>query len=87
MKPTLLLMLSLSALPWAASAIEPGPSSKEQQATENWLQMQARNEQASKIPQTATPRERDQSMQRWLDSYRYEIPDFYRWEQGNTSSK
>lgn len=87
MKPTLILMLSLSALPWAACAIEAGPASKEQQATENWLQMQARNEQASKIPQTATPRERDQSMQRWLDSYRYELPDFYRWEQGSSSSK
>ncbi|MGH8438040.1 MAG: DUF3613 domain-containing protein [Pseudomonas sp.] len=69
------------------SAIEPGPSSKAQQGTEAWLQMQARNEQASKIPQSATPKEREQSMQRWLDSYKYVIPDFYRWESVGSSDK
>lgn len=87
MKSTLLLLLTLSSISLTASAIEPGPSSKAQQATETWLQMQARNEQASKIPQTATPKEREQSMQRWLDSYKYVIPDFYRWDSVGSSGK
>jgi hypothetical protein len=87
MKPAWLLLLTLSSLPLAALAIEPGPSSKAQSATEAWLQMQARNEQASKTAQTATPKEREQSMQRWLDSYKYAIPDFYRWESVGSSDK
>jgi hypothetical protein len=87
MKPASLLLLALSALPLASPAIEAGPSSKAQLTTEAWLQLQARNLEASKIPQTATPKEREQSMQRWLDSYKYEIPDFYRWEQVDSSDK
>ena len=82
-----LLLLALSTLPLAALALEGGPSSKAQQTTEAWLQLQARNLEASKIPQTATPKERDQSMQRWLDSYKYVIPDFYRWESTGASDK
>ncbi|MDD1012908.1 DUF3613 domain-containing protein [Pseudomonas rubra] len=82
-----LLLLALSALPLTALALEAGPSSKAQQTTEAWLQLQARNLEASKIPQTATPKERDQSMQRWLDSYKYVIPDFYRWEKVSSSNK
>lgn len=80
-------LLVLSTLPLAAQAMEPGPSSRAQQTTETWLQLQASNQQASKIPQTATPKEREQSMQRWLDSYKYVIPDFYRWEKVNTSDR
>lgn len=87
MKPAGLLLLTLSSLPLVVCAIEPGPSSKPQSSTEVWLQMQARNEQASKTPQTATPKEREQSMQRWLDSYKYAIPDFYRWESVGASDK
>ncbi|HWD33388.1 DUF3613 domain-containing protein [Pseudomonas caricapapayae] len=87
MKPAWILLLGLSSLPLTVLAIEPGPSSKAQSATEAWLQMQARNEQASKIPQTATPKEREQTMQRWLDSYKYAIPDFYRWEAVGSSDK
>ncbi|MGH8379722.1 DUF3613 domain-containing protein [Pseudomonas sp.] len=68
-------------------AMEAGPSSKAQQTTEAWLQLQARNMQASKIPQSATPKEREQSMQRWLDSYKYVIPDFYRWEKVGSSDR
>ncbi|WEK31859.1 MAG: DUF3613 domain-containing protein [Candidatus Pseudomonas phytovorans] len=48
-------------------------------ATERLLRVQSSGEQASRRLQVQTARERDQSMQRWLDTYKYEIPDFYRW--------
>ena len=78
MKIALVILMVL--LPGAVQAIEPGPSSKAQGATEAWLQLQASGQQASQTPQTATPKEHEQSMQRWLDSYKYQIPDFFRWE-------
>lgn len=87
MKSAWLLLLTLSSQPLTALAIQAGPSSASQNATEAWLQMQASNQQASKIPQSATPKEREQTMQRWLDSYKYEIPEFYQWEKVNSSSK
>ncbi|MFC3945016.1 DUF3613 domain-containing protein [Pseudomonas gingeri NCPPB 3146 = LMG 5327] len=63
-------------------AIEPGPSSRYQQETENWLQLQLQGQQRSPTPQVATPSEREQSMQRWLDSYKHPIPDFYKQDEG-----
>ncbi|MBA6115579.1 DUF3613 domain-containing protein [Pseudomonas putida] len=50
-----------------------------QTATEALLQVQASGEQASNRLQVQTARERDLSMQRWLESYKYAIPDFFRW--------
>jgi len=41
------------------------------------LLLQNRNKVASRIPQTATPTERELALQRWLKKYNYEIPDFY----------
>ncbi|WP_136478304.1 DUF3613 domain-containing protein [Pseudomonas sp. DG56-2] len=87
MKPAGLLLITLGSLPLAALAVEPQPSAKTQTVTESWLQIQASNRQASKIQQTATPKEREQSMQRWLDSYKYALPDFYRWESVGSSDK
>ncbi|WDY58805.1 DUF3613 domain-containing protein [Pseudomonas sp. PSKL.D1] len=52
---------------------------RDETATEALLRVQSSGEQASKRLQVQTARERDQSMQRWLDTYKYEIPDFYRW--------
>ncbi len=54
-------------------------SPQDETATERLLRVQASGEQASRRLQVQTARERDQSMQRWLDTYKYEIPDFYRW--------
>ncbi|NBA95072.1 DUF3613 domain-containing protein [Pseudomonas sp. R5(2019)] len=79
------LAVCLAMLPTLASAIEPGPSSSAQQVTEQWLALQARGAAASPVIQTATPKEREQTMQRWLDSYKYVIPDFYRWEKVSSS--
>lgn len=69
--------LSLLILPLGALAIDAGPSSPQQQETENWLVLQSRNTVASKTPQTASAAEREEAMQRWLKKYRYEIPDLY----------
>lgn len=63
-------------------AIEPGPSSPSQKQTEAWLQLQVRGDAASKVVQTATPSEREQSLQRWLESYKHPIPEFYDQETG-----
>ncbi|RMQ50605.1 hypothetical protein ALQ04_03862 [Pseudomonas cichorii] len=60
-----------------AWAIEDGPSSAAQKQTEAWLQLQARGDAASPTPQTVTPTEHDQSLQRWLKTYSHEIPDFF----------
>jgi len=48
-------------------------------ATEALLRVQSSGEQASNRLQVQTARERDMSMQRWLETYKYAIPDFYRW--------
>ncbi|EKT4481647.1 DUF3613 domain-containing protein [Pseudomonas putida] len=57
----------------------PRPPPLDETATERLLRVQSSGEQASRRLQVQTARERDQSMQRWLDTYKYEIPDFYRW--------
>ncbi|MBC3412063.1 DUF3613 domain-containing protein [Pseudomonas sp. SWRI51] len=62
------------------------PERPAETATEAWLKVQASNRQASPVPQVQTDKERDQAMQRWLDSYKYAIPDFYRWTKVNSSN-
>lgn len=69
--------LSLLIVPLSAMALDAGPSSPQQQETENWLVLQSRNKVASRTPQTASAAEREEAMQRWLKKYRYEIPDLY----------
>ena len=74
----LLLWVPLSAL-----AIEPGPASRYQQETENWLQIQVSGKERSNVPHTVTPQEREQSLQRLLKSYDHEIPEYYKQESGS----
>lgn len=78
MKQNILSCLGLLLLPLAAQAIEPGPSSPQQQETEAWLLLQSRGLAASPIRQTAAASERDLSLQRWLESYKHPIPPFYK---------
>ncbi|BAP41812.1 DUF3613 domain-containing protein [Pseudomonas sp. LJDD11] len=75
----IVVLFGLHSMAWA---IEPGPASQAQQQTETWLQLQVKGSAASKIPQTATPTEREQSLQRWLDSNNHKIPEFFDQEQG-----
>lgn len=74
----LLLLLSTTA----AYAIDPGPSSPQQQETERWMQLQLSGQVASQKVQTLSPLEREQSLQRWLDSYKHTIPEFYKQDEG-----
>ncbi|HGM5581344.1 MULTISPECIES: DUF3613 domain-containing protein [unclassified Pseudomonas] len=69
-----------------AMAQEPPRQPEAQTATEALLRVQSSGEQASNRLQVQTARERDQSMQRWLDTYKYVIPDFYRWTKVTSSN-
>ncbi|MDF0733734.1 DUF3613 domain-containing protein [Pseudomonas entomophila] len=80
-----LILLTLLA-PLAALAEEPPREPPPETATEALLRVQSSGQQASTQPQVQTARERDQSMQRWLDTYKYVIPDFYRWTKINSSN-
>lgn len=80
-------VMLVALLPVVAQALEPGPSSKSQAQTEAWLRVQARNEQASPTPQTQTPKERDESMKRWMETYKYAIPAMFKWESMGASDK
>lgn len=82
MKPVILAGLWVLGFCGTTLAIEPGPSSLTQTQTEAWLQLQVRGDAASKVVQTATPSEREQSLQRWLESYKHPIPEFYEQEAG-----
>jgi hypothetical protein len=82
MMKAILVCLGLLTLPLTSHAIDAGPASAQQQETEGWLQLQARNKVASPKPQTVTSTERELAMQRWLKSYQHEIPQFFDQEQG-----
>jgi hypothetical protein len=72
-----LLIVCMACLSTSAWAIEPGPSSKEQKGTEQWLVLQSRGVVASPKLQTASATERDLAMQRWLDSFTFKIPEYF----------
>ncbi|MGY2176648.1 DUF3613 domain-containing protein [Pseudomonas azotoformans] len=78
-------LIGLALLPLGALAIEPGPSSPQQAETENWMALQINGRAASPTPQRATPAEREQSLQRWLDSHKHPIPEFFESESGGDS--
>ena len=77
----------LALIPLGAVAIEAGPTPKNQQETENWLQLQVSGSVQSPIRQTATPAERELSLQRWLDSYKHPIPEYYKQDEGGTAKQ
>ena len=84
---TVRMGLLLAVMPMSVWAIEPGPSSSYQQETENWLQIQVSGKTQSAVPQTVTPQEREQSLQRLLKSYDHEIPEYYNQESSGGSGK
>ncbi|MFJ4143498.1 DUF3613 domain-containing protein [Pseudomonas sp. NPDC089734] len=86
MKREILSALCALGLCSAAWGIDEGPSSEPQKQTEAWLQLQVRGHAASPVPQTMTPSERDQSLQRWLNN-NHPIPEFYEQKkEGSVSS-
>ncbi len=78
-------LICLALLPLTASAIPAGPSSPQQAETENWMALQVSGRAASPTPQRASPAEREQALQRWLDSNRHPIPDFFDEKAGGAS--
>ncbi|WP_223528503.1 DUF3613 domain-containing protein [Pseudomonas sp. BF-B-26] len=72
-----LLIVCMACLTTTAWAIEPGPSSAQQQGTEQWMQLQIRGVVASPNLQTASATERELAMQRLLNSFNYPIPEFF----------
>jgi hypothetical protein len=85
MKFHYLASLALLALPLTALAIEPGPSSMQQKETENWMTLQLSGRAASSIPQKSTPAEREHALQRWLDSNKHPIPEFFDQKAGGSA--
>lgn len=81
-----LMVLAGCACVSMAMAQEPPRRAEVQTATEALLRVQSSGEQASNRLQVQTAQERDQSMQRWLDTYKYVIPDFYRWTRMTSSN-
>ncbi|MDQ0650918.1 DUF3613 domain-containing protein [Pseudomonas cedrina] len=79
-------LVGLALLPLSALAIEPGPSSAQQAETENWLALQIEGRAASPTPQRTTPAEREQALQRWLDSNKHPIPEFFDQDVGGASA-
>lgn len=45
--------------------------------TEAWLQMQREGRMAAQQGQQLTPAERELVMERWLGSFKHEIPEFF----------
>ena len=79
-------LVYLALLPLSASAIEPGPASPQQAQTEKWLTLQINGGAASPIPQKTTPAEREQALQRWLNSNKYPIPQYFEQKVGGNAS-
>lgn len=78
-------LVGLALLPLSALAIEPGPSSPQQAETEYWMALQINGRAASPTPQRTTPAEREQALQRWLDSHKHPIPEFFESPSGGSS--
>ncbi len=84
-KQAWMVLAILAASP--AWAIDPGPSSPQQQGTEQWLQLQSSGQAASRNPQATTAVEHEAAMRRWLESYTLKIPQWYRDEDSGNISK
>ncbi|OLY71552.1 hypothetical protein AU074_15440 [Pseudomonas sp. ATCC PTA-122608] len=77
MKAHYLASLALLTLPLTVVAVEPGPSSPQQKQTETWLTLQSSGQVASPAQQKASAAERDLATQRWLDSFKHPIPEYF----------
>ncbi|MGY2682345.1 uncharacterized protein DUF3613 [Pseudomonas tolaasii NCPPB 2192] len=77
MKAAYLASLAVLALPLSVMAIEPGPSSPQQAVTESWLTLQPSGKASSTTQQKAAAAERDQANQRWLESFKHPIPEYF----------
>jgi len=83
----LMMVLACVSCPLVVLADGPPRLPPPDTATEAWLRMQSSNRQASPKVQAQTAAEREPSMQRWLDSYKYPIPDTFRYQKMSTSGE
>lgn len=81
----LAVMMALGAAP--AWAIEPAPATSASQGAEQWLQLQRSGQLASRNPQATTAVEHEAAMQRWLESYKLKIPQWYTEDDSGKISK
>lgn len=68
----------------AGGATAPLIADRPESQTEMWLQLQREGNTASRHMQTATPAERELSMQRLLDSYKHPIPEYFGEDDGGS---
>lgn len=79
------LLIVLAGFSCAVAAAPEGPSSKAQETTETWLQLQPRGLHASSNPQATTPMEKDKALERLKKVYDYKIPEVFKWEKVTSS--
>ena len=77
----------LAALPACCLAADEGHGrglvgDEVQTQTAYWLRLQREGQLATPHPQVSTPAERELALQRWLDSHKHPIPEFFEQDAG-----
>lgn len=85
MRTVLFLLLVCSPLLAHAGDVDKA-ANRNPDSTESWLALQRDGRAASPHLQRAAPAERELSYQRWLDSFKDTIPDFYEEDIGGSMS-
>lgn len=87
MKGSIIGCALLAALPAFCLAADEGQgralvSDEVQTQTGHWLRLQREGQLASPHPQVSTPAERELALQRWLESHKHPIPEFFEQDAG-----
>jgi len=87
MKGSIIACALLAALPIVCLAADQGGGralvgDEVQTQTAHWLRLQREGKLASPHPQVSTSGERELALQRWLDSHKHPIPEFFEQDAG-----
>lgn len=87
MKGSIIGCVLLAALPAFCLASDEGQGralvgDEVQTQTGHWLRLQREGQLASPHPQVSTPAERELALQRWLESHKHPIPEFFEQDAG-----
>ncbi|UCJ17683.1 DUF3613 domain-containing protein [Pseudomonas sp. MM211] len=87
MKGMIIGVALLACLPLVSQAAGEGGAgglvgSEVETQTAHWLRLQREGRLASSHPQTSTPAERELALQRWLESHKHPIPEFFEQDVG-----
>lgn len=89
MNAILILLAAMLAAP--ANAEEPCHNvlipAQSKVPTEVWLRLQREGMAASRQPQQLTPAEKELAAQRWLDSFKHEIPEMFEQDMAGRSQR